>query len=70
MNKKCEENSKRTGEMSMILSRIAFVWFNNPQLRLCQLVGNCFDAGDNYHKTDKELLEKLTKQYPLLNGDE
>ncbi|MGD9382113.1 MAG: hypothetical protein PVI03_06675 [Candidatus Thorarchaeota archaeon] len=58
-------DSERTGEMSEILSRVSLIWFKNSQLRLCQLIGNCFDAGDFYHKTDKELLEGLKKIYPM-----
>ncbi len=46
-----------------ILSRIKVIWENYPDLRLCQLLGNCFDAGDNYYKEDDVLEKKLGEVY-------
>lgn len=58
-------DSERTGEMSGILARIAFIWFKHPNLRLCQLIANCFPVGDSYARSDKKLLERLKEVYPL-----
>lgn len=44
-----------------ILELIEKIWTKNPDLRLCQLIGNCFEAGDNYYKEDNILEEKLKK---------
>lgn len=61
---------ERTSEISEIVARIAFIWLKNPQLRLCQLIGNCFPAGDNYGRLDKELLERLKRVYPMSKEEE
>ena len=37
-----------------------------PELRLCQIIGNCFDAGDNYYKPDEELVVGLKRQRKVL----
>ena len=42
-----------------ILELISFIWERNPDLRLCQLIGNCFPSGDNYFREDDELKEAL-----------
>ena len=39
------------------------IWMEYPQLRLCQLIGNCFDAGDLYYKCDEDLLSRLKETY-------
>lgn len=46
-----------------ILKLIEKIWKNCPDLRLCQLLGNCFSAGDNYYVEDKELEKKLKTTY-------
>ena len=46
-----------------ILDRIGVIWKAYPDLRLCQLIGNCFPAGDNYYKEDDTLEEKLEEIY-------
>lgn len=46
-----------------ILSQIKAIWEKNPDLRLCQLLGNCFVAGDNYYKEDDILEKKLDEVY-------
>lgn len=44
-----------------ILKLIEIIWVKNPDLRLCQIIGNCFEPGDLYHKEDS-LLEAQLKQ--------
>lgn len=46
-----------------ILSIIEGIWVKNPDLRLCQLIGNCWEAGDNYAKEDDELEIRLKEVY-------
>jgi len=36
-----------------------------PSLRLCQILGNCFETNDLYYKTDEEVLEGLKSYYVL-----
>lgn len=46
-----------------ILKLIEKIWKAYPDLRLCQLIGNCFDPGDNYYKEDDELEKLLLLKY-------
>ena len=46
-----------------ILYLIYRAWKKNRCLRFCQLIGNCFDAGDNYNKEDYELEIALKERY-------
>lgn len=46
-----------------ILKLIENIWTKNSNLRLTQLIGNCFEAGDLYYKEDKELEQKLKETY-------
>ena len=46
-----------------ILKLIGNIWRKNPDLRIMQLLGNCFIAGDNYYKEDGELEKKLKDTY-------
>ena len=46
-----------------ILGTIRFVWKKNPDLRLCQLISNCFHGQDIYYIEDEELNDKLVKLY-------
>lgn len=41
------------------------LWLKHPYLRLCQLIGNCFEPGDLYHIEDDELERKLKETYKL-----
>jgi len=61
-----DERSKIIGE---VLATVAVLWYKIPELRLCQRIGNCFEVGDNYHKSDIELLKKLGEFYPMLKDD-
>jgi len=49
--------------IDIVLALIREVWKRNPSLRLCQLIGNCFDAGDNYNREDHELLCNILRVY-------
>lgn len=53
---------KRINRISKLIGKI---WRKNPDLRLCQLIGNCFFAGDNYYREDDELEEQLRKIYDV-----
>lgn len=53
---------KRIERMIELVKRI---WEKNPDLRLCQLIGNCFELGDNYYKEDGELEKRLKEVYKL-----
>ena len=46
-----------------ILKLISEIWHKNPDLRLCQLIGNCFGSGDLYYQEDDELQDKLINTY-------
>ena len=46
-----------------ILKLISEIWHKNPDLRLCQLIGNCFEAKDLYHIEDVALIYKLIECY-------
>jgi len=46
-----------------ITNLIKKIWYKNPDLRLLQLLGNCFEAGDNYNKEDDKLEKKLKETY-------
>ena len=48
-----------------ILSLILKAWYKNPDLRFCQLIGNCFPFGDNYYKEDDELEQKIKEIYDI-----
>ena len=58
---------KRIDEM---LSTISEIWHKYPDLRLCQLLGNCFPAGgDLYYIEDDIVLENLKVVYGLKEGE-
>ena len=52
-----------------ILNLVKRIWSRYPDLRLCQLIGNCFDAGDNYYQEDTLLEEKLKEIYGEFEKD-
>ncbi len=49
--------------INSILNKIRRIWKKNPDLRLFQLLGNCFPAQDNYHVEDEELEQRLKMVY-------
>jgi len=60
---------ERSKIMAKVLATIVVLWYKNPDLRLCQLIGNCFEFGDNYRRSDIELLKGLGEFYPMLKDD-
>ncbi len=46
-----------------ILKLVEKVWKKYPDLRLCQLIGNCFGPGDNYQREDDTLEKQLKITY-------
>ena len=46
-----------------LLKQIQRVWEKNPDLRLCQLIGNCFGPRDLYYVEDDMLSKKLKETY-------
>lgn len=46
-----------------VLEKIEQVWRKYPDLRLCQLLGNCFPMGDLYYVEDDKLLFALENTY-------
>lgn len=50
-----------------IINLLDMIWRKNPDLRLCQLIGNCFGPQDLYHIEDKMLEKKLRENY-IENG--
>lgn len=55
---------KKPRRIGKILQLIRKIWLKNSDLRLCQLIGNCYDhLQDLYHVEDDELEERLRKTY-------
>lgn len=46
-----------------ILMLIETIWLQCPDLRLCQLIGNCFANSDLYYIDDDELERKIRETY-------
>ena len=51
----------RLAEISNTLEFLSMAWKQNPDLRLMQLLGNGFPAGDNYYVDDKQVIDYLVK---------
>lgn len=49
----------------IILEQIRKIWEQYPDLRLCQLIGNAFPAGDNYYREDELLSDRLCERYEI-----
>jgi len=47
----------------ILLKEIERIWLEDPDLRLCQLIGNCYESGDLYYKEDDDLLKRLKETY-------
>ncbi|MBR9682563.1 MAG: hypothetical protein GOV02_02720 [Candidatus Aenigmarchaeota archaeon] len=54
---------RNPNRITPILSLIEYIWRTNPDLRLCQLIGNCFPSGDNYSREDSDLEKVLIENY-------
>lgn len=48
-------------EINNMLEFLSIAWKRNPDLRLMQLLGNGFQAGDNYYVADKQVMDYLVK---------
>lgn len=46
-----------------IMEIVEKIWITNPDLRLTQLLGNCFEAGDLYYVDDDTLEKRLKEVY-------
>ena len=46
-----------------LLNKIRTIWKKFPDMRLCQLIGNCFNDNDVYNKEDSELRDRLSAVY-------
>lgn len=57
------ENPKDFERIDEILELISEVWHKNPDLRLCQLIGNCFLLNDLYYIEDDMLQDELINIY-------
>ncbi len=53
-----EEKLKR---IPRVVKKLESIWSKHSDLRLCQLIGNCYPAGDNYYRSDLE--QKLIETY-------
>ena len=56
-----EVEMKDPKRIEKIMELIIKIWEENPNLRLNQLIGNCFEAKDLYY-VDDELLEKALRE--------
>lgn len=50
--------------IKIILDLIDLIWSKNPNLRLTQIIGNCYSCqDDNYYIEDDDLEERLKEKY-------
>lgn len=54
-------STNRIVEINNMLEFLSMAWKKNPDLRLMQLLGNGFPAGDNYYVDDKKVMDYLVK---------
>ncbi len=47
-----------------LIDLITKIWKKYPELRLCQLIGNCFHDQDLYFVKDAGLTKQLKLTYP------
>jgi len=52
---------ERLVEINNTIEFLHTAWKKNPELRLMQLLGNGFPAGDNYYVDDKQVMDYLVK---------
>jgi hypothetical protein len=53
-----------------ILAEIEALWEKYPQLRLGQLLGNCFHTEDIYYVEDRHLIKRLKETYDQANRNQ
>lgn len=58
-------HTNRQESIDEILELISKVWHENPDLRLCQLISNCFAESDLYYIEDDKLQSRLKRDYKL-----
>lgn len=59
-----EYENSRERDIDEILELIGNIWRENPDLRLCQLIANCFHKGEDiYYKYDADLVDALLERY-------
>lgn len=53
--------------MEEVVELLRRIWSKNPDLRFCQLIGNCFDCSDSgcYYVEDEEFIARLRKVYKV-----
>ena len=54
-------STDRLVQINNIVEFLSIAWKKNPDLRLMQLLGNGFPAGDNYYVDDKKVIDYLVK---------
>lgn len=55
--------------IDVMLKKIETIWKVQPDLRLCQLIGNMYPASDLYHKEDDDLNDRLDMYLKRLNNN-
>ena len=60
---KLDKQENKLDRIDTMLSLIKTIWIDHPNLRLCQLIGNCFESGDQYYREDAELFRRLAHTY-------
>ena len=53
-----------------LLALIEAIWLKNPDMRLCQMIGNALPPGDHYHVEDDVLIVELERLYGLLGDND
>jgi hypothetical protein len=49
----------------VLIDLITKIWVSNPDLRLCQLIGNALGSGDQYYTEDDRLEKNLREIYNI-----
>jgi hypothetical protein len=49
-----------------ILDQIRYIWLEQPDLRLCQLIGNALPGADDKYFVEDDDLEAALKSYPRI----
>ncbi len=65
------EKSRDPKRIPEILNKIQAIWIRCPNLRLCQLIGNCFkETGTKFYYTEDDvLIKKLEAMYKEVEND-
>ena len=49
--------------MEHVIDVVETAWEQHPELRLCQMLGNCFDFANLYYVEDDVLIDEIKKFY-------